>query len=221
MIFEGVVRRFSGLRAGKGPLDVRLTHQESVAIAQVEPPNFEMSRAGRRFFLGISAAVTGIAPVQAIPTTVAQWVIWNNDKVKTYFLEELLMILASGTPGLGGSMLVGDIFTTPAQSGANAAGFTVRSASGSAIGSNAVIKSAVTITTPAAPSWYQFDENKSGVAAAAFSTGYANGFGRRDLGGCIAIPPQSGLPLAVMAPAGTTPLYAPMARWVEQEADME
>src|SRR5256885_8761286 len=105
MIFEGTYRRFIGLRNGKAQLDARITHQESLAVGQVEPANFEMTRAGRRFLLGISAAITGIAPVQAIPTTAPQWVFWNADSVATYFLEEILMILTAGTPGLGGSLL--------------------------------------------------------------------------------------------------------------------
>lgn len=221
MMFEGIYRRFFGLKSGRGAIDARFTHQESLAVAQVEPQNFEMTRAGRRFLLMNNAGATGIAPVQAIPTTTAQWVIWNADPNVTIFLEELLMILASGTPGLGGSMLVSEPFSTPAQTGANATGMVVRSASGSAISSAAIIKSNVTITTPAAPGWYTLDESGKSVTAAAFSTGYANGFGRRDLAGAIAIPPQRGIGLAVMAPAGTTPLYIPLARWVEQETDME
>lgn len=221
MILEGIYRRFAALKSGRGPIDARFTHQESLAMAQVELPNMEMTRAGRRFFLGNSAAATGIAPVQAIPTTAAQWVIFNNDPIKTYFFEELLMLLASGTPGLGGSALF-CLFQTPAQTGSSGAGLTAQNASpGSNSTSKAIVKSGVTIATPAAPVWYQLEENKSGVAAAAFSTGYANGFGKRDLAGAIAVPPAWGLGLAVMAPAGTTPLYIPQGRWVELETDME
>ena len=125
MIFEGIYRRFVGLRSGKGQIDARLTHQESLAAALVEPFDFEMTRAARRFYLGISGAVTGIAPVQAIPTTAAQWTFWNADPVASYFLEEILMLLVSGTPGLGGRLLA-CLFQAPASTGGQAAGFSIQ-----------------------------------------------------------------------------------------------
>lgn len=222
MIFEGIYRRFSGLKGGKGPIDARFTQQESLAVANVEPPGLEMTRAGRRFLLGVTGAVTGIAPVQAIPTTVAQWVLFNTDVAGgvTAWVEELMMLLLSGTPGLGGSLWMA-LFDTPAQTGGNAAGLGIENASRSSRGSKLIVKSNVTITTPAAPVWIQLDESRDSIAAAAFSTGYANGFSRRDLVGRIAIPPQKGLGLAIMAPAGTTPLYGPNGSWIEQESDLE
>lgn len=220
MISEGFARRFLALKGGKNQTEMRFTHQESMAMGQVEPVNFEMTRAARRFFLGNSAAVTGIAPVQAIPTTAAQWVIWNADQARSYFFEELGVFLTSGTPGLGGSLWAA-LFTAPAQSGASAAGMTVQSASQGGMASKAVIKSAVAITAPAAPAWFPLVQSLDAITAAAFSTGYGMTLERRDLAGAIAIQPGQGLALAVMAPAGTTPLFAPFARWIEQETDME
>src|SRR5947207_2353188 len=106
MIFEGTYRRFMGLRSGKAPLDARLTHQESLAVCAVEPPGFEMTRAGRRFYISYNGtAPTGIATVQVLPTTAAQWVIWNADAAKTYFFKALGAMVLSGTPGVGGQLL--------------------------------------------------------------------------------------------------------------------
>ena len=220
MIIEGFARRFQALRTGKNQTEARFTHQESIAVGQVEPANFEMSRAGRRFWLGTSAGVTGIAPVQAIPTTVAQWVIWNADPTAAYFLEELGMNLTSGTPGLGGTMWAA-LFQTPVQLGANAAGMTVASMSNGGRASKAIVKSNITITQPTAPIWFPLDQSFDSIAAAAFSTGYGMTFARRDLAGALVIPPGQGLGLAMMGPSGTTPLFAPFARWVEQETDLE
>lgn len=220
MIFEGYVRRFMALRSGKAPVDARLTHQESLACAIVEPLGFEMSRAGRRFWLGISGAVTGIAPVQAIPTTAAQWLLWNADPAVATFFEELGEILVSGTPGLGVSVWAA-LVQAPATVGGQAAGFTAYSMSNGSRNSKLLAKSGVTITQPTAPAWFPLDRDQSGVAAAAFSTGYGQFVGRRDLAGALAVPPGQGVALAVLGPAGTTPLYAPFARWVEQETDME
>lgn len=217
MLFEGQYRRFLGMKGGKGPMDARITHQESLATAVVEPVNFEMTRAGRRFFLGISGAVTGIAPVQALPTTAAQWVLWNLDSSATYFLEELGMMLVSGTPGAGG-VLMGALFQAPAQSGSGAVGLSVQSASFGARTSKALVKSVVTLTTPAAPTWFPVASNPSPNVGAFPGSATLE---RRDLAGAIAIPPGYGLALDVLAPAGTAPLFAPFARWIEQETDME
>lgn len=220
MIFEGVYRRFQGLRVAKGIIDARFTFTESLAVDQVGLPKQEMTRAGRRFFIGYNAAVTGIAPVQALPTTAAQWVLWNADPNMTYFLEELGAVLLSGTPGLGASLWA-CLFTAPAQIGALAAGLGVQSASQGGRASKALLKSGITITGPTAPNWFRVDESKSGITAAAFSTGYSNGLVNDRLEGAIAVQPGMGLGLVVMGPAGTTPLYGPTGRWIEAETDAE
>ena len=217
MILEGVMRRFLPTKGGKSPLDARLTHQESLAIAQVEPINFEMTRAGRRFSLGNNAAITGIAPVQALVTTAAQWVIWNADPFRSMFFEEVGMYLTAGTPGAGGTLWAA-LFTTPSQSGASVAGAAVASTSNGGLASKAIVKSGVTVSAPAAPVWHCLATNPSAnVTAFAGSTVLEH----RGLVGSIAVPPGQGLALAVVAPAGTTPLFAPFARWIEIETDME
>lgn len=217
MIFEGIYRRFMTLRSGKAPIEARFTHQESLAVAVVEPLGFELTRAARRFMLGNSAAITGIAPVQVLPTTAAQWVIWNDDPAQSYFLEELGVYLTAGTPGVGG-ILLGCLFRAPAQTGASVAGATVSSCSGAAAASRAIVKTGVTITTPAAPVWYPVAANPSPNVTAFASAVFLE---HRNLQGRIAVPPGYGLGLAVVAPAGTTPLYAPYGKWSELETDME
>jgi hypothetical protein len=216
MILEGIYRRFIPLKGGKGQLDVRLTHLESVAMAHIEPDHYELARAGRLFSIAYNGtAPTGIAPVQAFPTTTAQWVLWNGDSIKSYALVMVGALLFSGTKGLGGTLL-GTIFSAPAQTGF-ATGLTVANHSGSAIGSKAFVKSSVTITTPSAPNWFAMGEDILAVA----TIGPANAIINRLAVGSIVIPPLSGLGYAVLAPAGTTPLYLPLADWVEVESDLE
>jgi hypothetical protein len=218
MMFEGIYRRFQALRVAKGPLDARFTFTESLAVAQVEAQGHEMTRAGRRFYLAYNGSVpTGIAPVQAFPTTAAQWVIWNNDNAKTYFFEQLGAMVFSGTTGLGGELLY-TIFKAPAQTGAHATGLAVASASFSSISSKAIIKSGVTITDPATPVWAQVAEQVSAAAIIGPASCIASRPGYRSI---VAVNPGYGLGLAVLAPAGTTPLYLPLAEWVEAESDME
>lgn len=217
-LLEAYVRRFNPIRVAKALLDGRLTFTESLAVAQIEAPGHEMTRAGRRFYLGYNGAVpTGIAPVQAFPTTAAQWVIWNNDNAKTYWFEQLGAMVLSGTTGLGGELLA-TILKAPAQLGASAQGFAPVSASGSAIASKAILKSGVTITDPAVPVWAQVAEQVSSAAIVGPASCIASRPGYRSI---IAVNPGYGLGLAVLAPAGTTPLYLPLAEWVELESDLE
>ena len=218
MILEGVIRRFTALKGGKAPLDIRMTHQESVAMCQVEPVGFEMTRAGRRFSLSWNGTVpTGIAPVQAFPTTAAQWVLTNTELGggKTYFIKSAGAMVFSGTTGLGGELLA-CLFQTPVQQGL-ATGVTVQSASMGSFVSKASIKSGVTITSPVLPNWFPLAEQQSAAAI----VGPASCIINRGIDGRIAIPPQWSLGLSVFAPAGTTPLYLPIAEWVEIETDME
>lgn len=220
MLLEGIIRRFDALRGGKGPIDLRMTFAESLAAAQVEPSGHELTRAGRRVIVGNSAAITGIAPVQALPTTTAQWVIYNADTLKTYFIETLGMYCTSGTPGVGGIMLAA-LFTLPVPTAGSTAGVSISSASGSgpASGSKAVVKSSpATITIPAAPNWVQVAENPSPNVGAFPGSGC---FANRNIAGRIAIPPGACLGLNLVTLAGTTPLYAPFAEWVELETDLE
>lgn len=216
MIFEGTYRRFQGLRSGKGPIDARVTHQESIAVAEVEPAGYEMTRAGRRFYLSYNgSAPTGIAPVQAFPTTAAQWAITNNDPTRAQFYKSLGVMLFSGTSGLGGTLLA-CIFQTPAQS-AFATGLSVQSASNGGITSKAVVKSGVTITLPALPNWFPVAEQVAGTA----QVGPASSIINRAVDARVAVPPGWSLGLVVLAPAGTTPLYLPVAEWCEMETDLE
>jgi hypothetical protein len=215
MIAELLAGRF--LPKQLGNLVARATGLGSLAASQVEPMRFEMARSGRRFLLGNSAAITGIAPAATIPTTASQWVLWNADPVRTYAIETIGMYLTSGTPGVGG-VLLGALFTLPAQIGPSTAGVAISSASNGGLASKAVVKSGVTITGPTAPNWYCLASNPSpNVAIFPGSTFLEN----RNLEGAIVIPPGQGFALAVVAPAGTTPLFAPFGNWIEVETDLE
>lgn len=204
-----------------GDIKLRLTGWQSMPVAPFELQHEENTRAGVRFFLGNNAAITGIAPVQALVTTAAQWALFNTDATngRTAYLDELGVYLTSGTPGVGG-ILMGCLFALPAQSGL-AAGAAISGGSkpqGVGTGSIIAVKSGVSITSPAAPNWYPIASNPSpNVTAFAGSTFLEH----RALAGKLAIPPQFGLGLAVVAPAGTTPLFAPFGSWVERASDLE
>ena len=215
MLIESIVSRIQKLGNG-ATTALRQTAFGSLAVAQVEPAGAEASRAGRRFLLGNNAGITGIAPVTVMPTTAAQWAIWNLDPLKSLEFEQLGMYLTAGTPGVGG-VLLACLFTTPAQTAGSQTGCAITSASNGALASKAICKQSVSITTPAAPNWFPVASNfGSNVTAFASSTYLEN----RSLDGRLIVPPGQGLGLAVVSPAGTTPLFAPFAMWVEDDADL-
>ncbi len=209
------VRRFAIGKAGQSPIVVRATGTESLAIAQVESDGTEMTRAGRRFLLGRSAAVTGMAPVAAQATTAAQWVIWNADTSKSYVFDHLGAVLVSGTCGAG---ILVDIclFATPISTGASSAGITVTSASNGGPSSRAIVTNTVVITTPTAPTWFNIAKTDS--ANTAVFTSSAINF---DVRGRIILPPGQGMGFVVYGNGGSTPLYVPTACWNEVELDLE
>jgi len=181
---------------------------------QVEPEHLELNRAGRRFVVGQSAALTGIAPVQAMPTTAAQWVIWNTSLTKSLVFEMAGLYTTAGTAGVG-STVVGAIITLPATT-TTKAGITIASKSGNGGTSVALINSGVTVTSPAAPPWFIIARDNSPDTALLNVMAFKD-----EMHGALIIPPLRGLALCAIAPTGTSPLYAPMAEWTEIELDLE
>src|SRR5579863_2141042 len=88
-----------------GDVDARGTFLGSLAIAEVEGERDEGRRGGLAYELA-SAGATGIAPVQALPTTAAQWLLYNPATSGVYvFVDWLGMWLVSGTAGAGATVL--------------------------------------------------------------------------------------------------------------------
>lgn len=187
----------------------------ALRVAQVESDGFELTRAGVRFTCGQSAALTGIAPVQAMPTTAAQWVIWNPSTTKSLVFDKIGLLLVSGTAGAG-IIVVGAPVVLPANS-ANKSGITIASNSGSSQTSVALINSGVTVTSPAAPAWYVVAKSDTANTAVLSVGAFDN-----DVRGRIIVPPLQGFGLCALSPAGTTPLYAPVGcSWTEMQLDLE
>lgn len=182
-------------------------------VAQLDQESAELTRSGRRFNTSWTTGVTGIAPVQAMPTTAAQWAIGNTSQTDTLSFDEIGVHLASGTAGLG-IVVVACLFTLPVQV-AFATGMSIASRSGSTRTSAAKINSGVTITTPAAPAWFP-------VAYHGFTPTAVNSvIAAANVKGKLMLPPLTSLGLAVLSPAGTSPLYVPHAVWVEAAQDLE
>jgi len=217
MLIEAIAGRFTRVQ---GLVAQTLTNLGSLRVAQVEADGDEATRAGQRFTLSAHGA-TGIAPVQALPTTAAQWMIWNpNGNVVSAFFDVLGVELASGTAGAGGVVhwvAVGPSFAPSTVPTISTANVLIKNANPvSAHGSKLICVSAQTLQNTVSSDWAPL--------APMNPTGTILGqtiFEQRDLKGKLVIPPGCGIGLAVISPTGTSPLYTPYGIWREYPADME
>lgn len=218
MIFEAIAGRFQQKQSGIA--SASMTPNGSLRIAQVEGPDDEGTRAGARIHAsGLGA--TGIAPVQALMTTAAQWMLWNpNGNTMTAFLDVAGIQLNSGTAGAGGAFYLCPV--APANAPATvptvgASGTVLQNANPvSNKTSKLILVASQTLLNTTAGNW--------------LLTGFMNPAGtvlgqtqmeNRDIRGKIAIPPGCGLGVAVISPTGTTPLFSPFFSWREYATDLE
>lgn len=210
------LRRFAKNALGGVGRVLRMTGIESLAMAQVEPAGFELSRAGRRFIGGTQIIANGIAPVAAIPTTTATLALYNAEEPggKSLAIEQLGFFLGSGTPAAGATLLAcvspRKIVTAPT---GMTTGYGVQSASGQGA-SKALWATAVAIPTTAA--WFQVASTQQLAAA---NVGQGDSVSLLD--GMLVVPPGFALGLAILSGAGTTPLYGVSCVHSEIEAELE
>lgn len=215
----GTIRRFARMAAGNAAQVLRLSQLESLAIAQVEPELYEMTRAGRRFIGGNQIIANGIAPVAAIPTTTATLALVNTEIASgtCLVIERIGFWLGSGTPAAGATLFA-CVSTKPiaTQPTTQATGYKISNANGGSNYSKALFATGVTIPSEPAPAWFQV---LSTFQAAAANVGQGDLIA--DLRGALVIPPGHALGFGILSGAGTTPLYGISVGWVEIESDLE
>ena len=223
MIIEALAQRFTQRLAGMNALIA--TGLGSLRVAQTEGEGDEMTRAGLRIHMSATGA-TGVAPVQAIPSTAAQWLIYNpQGNTTTAFIDVLGMIDLSGTMGSGlcvYACICPPTFTPTTVPVASATNVKLMNANPvSQKTSNIIVASAQTLQNAAVGNWapIAFGVAKDGVVAVP-PVGFAPAE-QRDIRGKYCIPPGCALALANLAPTGTSPTYAPYASWREYVTDLE
>jgi hypothetical protein len=219
MLIEAIVSRLQQKLGNGATLPLRMTPGlGSLAVAQAEGEGDEASRAGARFKVQASGA-TGIAPVQALPTTAAQWLLYNpaNSDVVAY-IDEIGEWLASGTAGAGATVLaaicaLANLPTT--RPNASTAGCApVNCSPRSKRASQLIVVASQTLA--ANPGW----DPIAWMNPANTVLGQTQMINDQ-IKGRIILPPDSALALAVISPTGTTPLFVPHASWREYSADIE
>jgi hypothetical protein len=213
MLLDAIVRRFPALKTlSEATQSLRLTGALSLAAAQVEAEAAEMTRAGRRF--SAVGSTSGVAPVQAVPTTTAAWALYNADSNKSYVIDAVSFWLLSGTAGVGGTIIgiVSPITATPP---ANATGAAFASNSAGGVATKAIIASSYTLPTlSGAVQWFLVGGQAGGIP------GVGGGFSA-DVKGKVIVPPGKVLGLSLLAPAGSSPLFIAGVTWYESELDLE
>lgn len=218
MLLEGMAGRIA--QRIQGPIAATMTGLTSLRVAQSEGEGDESTRAGMRYIMS-GAGATGIAPVQAIPTTAAQWFIWNpNGNPVAVFLDVLGMVLISGTAGAGATLygcLVGPRYAPATIPTALTAGVTiVNSNPGSVRASGVIVASAQTLQNTIAANWFPIAQMTT-AQTVLLQTQWE----QRDIRGKYVIPPGCGFGLANISPTGSTPLFAPYGMWREYGIDLE
>lgn len=218
MLVEGIAGRF--VQKAAGLMAAGLTGLGSFRVAQTEGEGDEASRAGLRFHVTAQGA-TGIAPVQALMSTAAQWMIWNpNGNTVAAFIDALGVVLVSGTAGAGGTLhgcLVAPTNAPATVPSVSATGVQINNANPvSSRSSKLIVVASQTLLNTTTGSWFPIAfMNPAGTILG--QTQMEN----RDIRGKHMIPPGCGLALAVISPTGTTPLFAPYGNWREYGTDVE
>ena len=136
-----------------GASTLSMTQTGAVRVAAMEPPHLDYTRNGQRFYLGNNAACTGIAPIQALATTAAQWAITNPaTSGKVYVFDTIGLWLISGTAGTTGNVGTYCIYTTTGATSIKS-GIAIQNCDGSTAASAALCNSGLTVSVPAAPVW--------------------------------------------------------------------
>jgi hypothetical protein len=202
-----------------GTVTGSFTQEKALRVSNTEYQGMDQVRAGSYQYLGINggASVTGIAPLQVIPSNVAAWSITNLSSTAVMWVMELGVLLESGTAGATGVNVYWCHFTAPAGTTV-AANFAVMAGNGgTSTSSNISVTSNPTITTPAtSATWFPLAQTKDAANAAVASLCIVN----RDVNGKIAIQPGKSIGIHVSCATGSTPLFVPVMAWYETTATM-
>jgi hypothetical protein len=218
-----VSRRITCGRIGNGnPTNLAADFLGNLAIDMVLPPKALRAAAGVRYGAVVGNGATFKAPVTAIPTTTATWLLYNGESEggKSFFIDTLFAFLASGTNGAGAALLAAVTLSSQSKtnSGANPAAYSgavISNLSGKANGSKAVLANAWTISGDQ-PAWLTVAKSEAAAAAT-----IAAQVLHAEIGGGLIVPPGYGLAITVLSGVGTTALYGVGATWDEIQAELE
>jgi hypothetical protein len=190
-----------------GDVDARGTFLGSLAVSQTEGERDEGRRGGLAYNLATSAA-TGIAPVQALPTTAAHWLLYMPPGNTFAFVDWIGMYLVSGVAGAGGTIIAAQCGTAnvPTTSPTNAANIVYTNGNGQSSRAGKLICASSQTLVGTTGYWHPIafmNPSDTLLLQARME--------QRDIRGGYCIAPGCGLALVTISPTGTSPLFAPYA----------
>lgn len=194
-------------KVSRGEVDLQATGYRSLRVAQVEPEYLELARAGRLFIAATSIATNGRAPVTDVPTTTANWCLFNPATNRNNHLA----ILEAGFWNSGGTTavgqtLIGGVTPLPLATAiaANATGHTVGNTRGANPSGGAVLPFlSVNVTVPSMAAQFGILGSMESTADATVGAG-----GVWKQGGKHLVPPGHGFAVDIISGAGTSPKLA-------------
>ena len=202
------------------PIQVDLDRLGSTGVSQLLTAKALSTLNGCRFGAVIGNGATMLAPVTAIPTTTATMALYNGSSARSYLIDRIGAVLASGTPGIGSALIAcvtAIAQARPTLGAGNNGGYAgvimnCLNGDGAPGNSEGVFINAITLTGPQ-PAWLPFAGNPDGTATANIATHILIA----EVDGGIVVPPGHMLGLAVLSATGTNPLFSFSVVWDEIE----
>lgn len=195
----------------------QITRLGALRTTLLEAQGFELGRAGRSFFGGMTLVAGGVVPVVDLPTTTAPFVLFNSNPSggKLYHVKQVTGWYASGTAGAFGFGLFGGVTPSVLATALVANGatnFRTQATRGTGAVSGYVD---VAKTIPSGTCWMHFGGILHGAATV---TGPAYTVDVRHLG--IIVPPLFAFALGALGDTGTTAKFGFSIAWDELEGDL-
>jgi len=209
MNYHGLVRAFGDLFS-KGENKVGMSEFGGVYTDLTVGLPMAAATKANRVFGATTATATETAPAQAIPTTSAQWFLFNDepDGGRNYYIDRIGCWSVSGTVGLGMSLLACVSLKRQAIGPTLASGAIITSLSGGPLDTKAIMDSATTITG-GTPAWINVG-SRSQPAAIEVGAGIV-----AQVKGAFMVKPGNGLGITVLGPVGTNSKFGVSVVWTE------
>ena len=210
MMFEGLVRAITAARFGQGvERQVGLDEIGGLLTSQAGLQYGWLAR-NNRIFGATFGTGTAIAPIQATPTTAADWDLYNGepDGGRDLYIIQAGVRSVSGTMGLGLSLLGCVSLARQTTVPTDYTNSIKTSLTGGPFDSKAIFDQAQTITG-GTPAWITL-ASRDQVSAVSVGSGLVavvNGF--------MKVPPGHVAGFVAMAPAGTNALFGVDVVWAE------
>ncbi len=198
--------------------ELQATRLLALRFAQLEPPGFELCRAGRSFVGGMALKAGGVVPVIDLPTTTGPFVLFNAypSGGKVLCVKRISTFFCSGSiPATGYTLFAGvtpSVLATPLVAN-GATNFRTQSKRGFGT-PGAFIDVAKTI--PAGTAWSLL----GGQTAVTATTTTGPGFSVDCSSDPFVVPPLFALTVGNLGDTTGTPLYGFTVEWDEIDCDL-